>query len=453
MKDLIENQKKFFRSGETLSLDFRLNQLKALKKTLLKYDEELVEVLKEDLNKSAFESVMTEIALVHEELNLHIKNLKKWNKPQKVKVPLTLFPGKSMLHREPYGVSLIISPWNYPILLTLQPLIASIASGNCTVLKLSEFSENTSLLLRKMILETFPQEYVLVILGDAVVGARLLMEKFDNIFFTGNANVGKIVMKAASANLTPVTLELGGKSPCIVHEDADIKDAAKKIIWGKSLNAGQTCVAPDYIIAHSSIKNDLIEEMIKYSTEKFGEHSAINEDFPKIISKKHYERILRISDGQKIVFGGRFNERALKIDMTIMDKVSWNDKIMQEEIFAPILPVITYNKIEDVIENIKDDEKPLALYLFTKDKNIEKEVIEKVSFGGGCINDVIMQLSNKFAPFGGVGFSGLGSYHGKYSLDAFSRLKHVYKKFSFFDNGLRYNPKKSTLKLIRKWFY
>ena len=453
MREITAPIRKYFKTGETRSVKFRIKQLKALKKALLQYDEKIIEALHDDLNKSSFEAVMTETGIVQEEINYYIKNLKKLARPKKVKVPLTLMPGKSEIYSEPYGVVLIISPWNYPVQLTLYPLIAAIAAGNCAVVKLSEFSENTSRVLAHLISETFPSEYVRAVRGDAVTGAALLLERYDYIFFTGNQNVGKIVMKSASANLTPVTLELGGKSPCIIDYTADIKDAAKKIVWGKSLNAGQTCVAPDYILCHSRVKKELISALIAECSMIYGAHTSEHEDFPKIISKKHFERSLRLIDTSKIVYGGTVDIPSLKIDFTIMDNVTFNDRIMQEEIFAPILPVIEYTNIDDMIEELKEQDKPLALYLFTKDKNIEEKVISSISFGGGAVNDVLIHITNHNAPFGGVGASGMGFYHGKYSFETFSHQKHIYKKYSFFDNKLRFFPKKDKEKIIRFWFY
>lgn len=453
MREITAPIRKYFKTGETRSVKFRIKQLKALKKALLQYDEKIIEALHDDLNKSSFEAVMTETGIVQEEINYYIKNLKKLARPKKVKVPLTLMPGKSEIYSEPYGVVLIISPWNYPVQLTLYPLIAAIAAGNCAVVKLSEFSENTSRVLAHLISETFPSEYVRAVRGDAVTGAALLLERYDYIFFTGNQNVGKIVMKSASANLTPVTLELGGKSPCIIDYTADIKDAAKKIVWGKSLNAGQTCVAPDYILCHSRVKKELISALIAECSMIYGAHTSEHEDFPKIISKKHFERSLRLIDTSKIVYGGTVDIPSLKIDFTIMDNVTFNDRIMQEEIFAPILPVIEYTNIDDMIEELKEQDKPLALYLFTKDKNIEEKVISSISFGGGAVNDVLIHITNPNAPFGGVGASGMGFYHGKYSFETFSHQKHIYKKYSFFDNKLRFFPKKDKEKIIRFWFY
>lgn len=453
MREITAPIRKYFKTGETRSVKFRIKQLKALKKALLQYDEKIIEALHDDLNKSSFEAVMTETGIVQEEINYYIKNLKKLARPKKVKVPLTLMPGKSEIYSEPYGVVLIISPWNYPVQLTLYPLIAAIAAGNCAVVKLSEFSENTSRVLAHLISETFPSEYVRAVRGDAVTGAALLLERYDYIFFTGNQNVGKIVMKSASANLTPVTLELGGKSPCIVDYTADIKDTAKKIVWGKSLNAGQTCVAPDYILCHSRVKKELISALIAECSMIYGAHTSEHEDFPKIISKKHFERSLRLIDTSKIVYGGTVDIPSLKIDFTIMDNVTFNDRIMQEEIFAPILPVIEYTNIDDMIEELKEQDKPLALYLFTKDKNIEEKVISSISFGGGAVNDVLIHITNHNAPFGGVGASGMGFYHGKYSFETFSHQKHIYKKYSFFDNKLRFFPKKDKEKIIRFWFY
>ena len=453
MREITAPIRKYFKTGETRSVKFRIKQLKALKKALLQYDEKIIEALHDDLNKSSFEAVMTETGIVQEEINYYIKNLKKLARPQKVKVPITLQPGKSLIYSEPYGVVLIISPWNYPVQLTLYPLIAAIAAGNCAVVKLSEFSENTSRVLAHLISETFPSEYVRAVRGDAVTGAALLLERYDYIFFTGNQNVGKIVMKSASANLTPVTLELGGKSPCIVDYTADIKDTAKKIIWAKSLNAGQTCVAPDYILCHSRVKKELISALIAESSMIFGAHSSEHEDFPKIISKKHFERALKLIDASKIVFGGVVDIPALKIDLTIMDNVTFNDKVMQEEIFAPILPIIEYTNIDDVIDDLKYKDKPLALYLFTNDKKMEEKVINNISFGSGAVNDALIHITNHNAPFGGVGASGMGAYHGKYSFETFSHQKHIYKKYLFFDNKLRFFPKKDKEKIIRFWFY
>lgn len=453
MKSIVPAMRNFFDSGETLNINYRLSSLKSLKKALLKYDDMLLKALNDDLNKSSFEAVMTETGIVMEEINYYIKNLKKITKPKKISVPLTLQPGKSRIHYEPYGVVLIISPWNYPVQLSLSPLIAAIAAGNCAVLKLSEFSQNTSLVLAKIISETFQKEYVRVVRGDAVTGAALLLEKFDYIFFTGNQTVGKIVMKSASSDLTPVTLELGGKSPCIVDLSADINDTAKKLIWGKSLNAGQTCVAPDYILCHSRIKTKLINALIAEAVTVFGEHSSEYDEFPKIISKKHFERAVKLIDGSKVVFGGTANQETLKIDLTIMDNISFNDKVMQEEIFAPILPIIEYTNIDEVIKQLKSLDKPLALYVFTRDKAFENKVINNLSFGGGAVNDVVMHIANNCAPFGGVGASGIGAYHGKYSFETFSHKKHVYKKYSFFDNKLRFLPKGNKEKLVRFWFY
>lgn len=453
MREITAPIRKYFKTGETRSVKFRIKQLKALKKALLQYDEKIIEALHDDLNKSSFEAVMTETGIIMEELNYYIKNLKKLARPKKVKVPLTLMPGKSEIYSEPYGVVLIISPWNYPVQLTLYPLIAAIAAGNCAVVKLSEFSENTSRVLAHLISETFPSEYVRAVRGDAVTGAALLLERYDYIFFTGNQNVGKIVMKSASANLTPVTLELGGKSPCIVDYTADIKDTAKKIIWAKSLNAGQTCVAPDYILCHSRVKKELISALIAECSMIYGAHTSEHEDFPKIISKKHFERALRLIDTSKIVYGGTVDIPSLKIDFTIMDNVTFNDRIMQEEIFAPILPVIEYTNIDDVIDDLKYKDKPLALYLFTNDKKMEEKVINNISFGSGAINDALIHITNHNAPFGGVGASGMGFYHGKYSFETFSHQKHIYKKYSFFDNKLRFFPKKDKEKIIRFWFY
>ncbi|MDE7168772.1 MAG: aldehyde dehydrogenase family protein [Mucispirillum sp.] len=453
MRQIAAEQKAFFLTGATLDINYRIERLKELKNALIKYDDKIIDALHADLNKSSFESVLTETGIVLDELNYFIKNIKKWNKPKRIKVPLTLMPAKSMLYREPYGSALIISPWNYPLQLSIMPLIASIAAGNCSVIKLSEFSERTSEVIAEMIGGVFEPQYIRAVTGDAVTGAALLLEPFDYIFFTGNAKVGKVVLKAAAANLTPAALELGGKSPCIVDKSADIETAAKKIIWGKSLNAGQTCVAPDYVLIHSRIKTAFIKEITAQAEKLYGAHSIEYEDFPKIISKRHYERALELIDPAKTVYGGMADDINCKIDLTIMDDISWRHKSMQEEIFAPILPVVPYTNIDDVIPILQNKEKPLALYLFAKDKELEEKVVNNLQCGSVCINDTVEHISSRYAPFGGAGASGMGQYHGKFGLETFSRLKHVYKKSGFFDNPLKYFPKDNKEKRLRFWFY
>lgn len=450
VKEIVEKQKRYFLKNETKNIDFRIEKLKLLKKIIVDNENEINKALHKDLNKSPFESYETEIGLVLTELDYVIKNLPKWAKRKKVKTPLTNFLSKSYIYSEPLGVVLIMSPWNYPFQLTIDPLIGAIAAGNCAVLKTSSYSKNTSSIIHKLISENFDESFIAVLEGGREINQAVLEEKFDYILFTGSVRVGKIVMEAASKNLTPVTLELGGKSPCIVDDTCDIDLSAKRIIWGKLINAGQTCVAPDYILVDKSVKNKLIEKMEYYIIDFFGKDPLSNPEYPKIINSKHFNRILNLIDSDKVIFGGNYNEDTRKISPTILDKVSINDNIMKEEIFGPLLPIIGYKNIDDIISLINSRPKPLALYLFSNDKTVQKKILDNISFGGGCINDTLIHFATSHMPFGGVGESGMGSYHGKASFDTFSHKKSIVKKSNLIDISLRYPPYKDHLKLLKK---
>lgn len=446
----LDNQRKYFDEGNTKEIDFRLEQLKKLKLNIKKNENKLIRALKKDLCKSVFESYTTEIGIVYEEINIAIKNLKKWAKPTKVKTPITNFSAHSYIYSEPFGVVLIISPWNYPIQLLLAPLVGAIAAGNCAVLKPSEIAKETECVLTDMIRDTFDESYISIVNGGAEVSLELLKEKFDYIFFTGGEKVGKIVMKSAAEHLTPVTLELGGKSPCIVDEDADVELSAKRIVWGKFLNAGQTCVAPDYVLAHKKIKERLLDDIKEYISIFFGDNPKKSPDYGRIINEKNFWRLREyIRDGRTFV-GGDIDKEELYIAPTVLDNLGWGDLIMKEEVFGPILPVMEYDNLNDAIKLLKKKSKPLAMYLFMKDKKKQQLVINSLSFGGGCINDTVMHLVNPYLPFGGVGSSGVGSYHGKNSFDTFSHKKSILKKSYVIDVEMRYPPYEDKINLARR---
>lgn len=440
IEKIMNAQREYFNLGETKDINFRIEMLKKLKISIVKNEDKIYEALSNDLNKSRVESYISEINVVLKELDKTIKNVMKWSKKKQVKTPISLIFSKSYIVCEPYGSVLIISPWNYPFLLTLQPLIGAIAAGNTVVIKPSDYSSNVSLVIYKIISEVFCDKYVSVVLGSRDEISDLLLQKFDYIFFTGSTQVGKLVMQKAAENLTPVTLELGGKSPCIVDRTANLKLSAKKIIFGKLLNAGQTCIAPDYIFVHSSIKEKFIEYLKNNIIDMLGNDPISNENYPKIINKKHFDRLNLLIEDQNVVFGGKSSIKTNKIEPTILDNIDFENKIMKEEIFGPILPIITYDELSQTEEYINSNSKPLALYLFTNDKKVEKRILKNVSFGGGCINDTIMHIANSNLPFGGVGESGMGQYHGEYTFHTFTHFKAIVKKYNFLDINLRYMP-------------
>ena len=450
MQQTVAAQRRYFESGATRPLTFRLEMLTRLELGLARWEEELLAALKADLNKDPYEGYMCELALTLGEVRMARKHLRAWARPARRSTPLAHFPSKSTVYREPYGVALIMSPWNYPFQLTVAPLIGAIAAGNCAVVKPSEYSAATSALLRRMAQELFAPEYVTVVEGGRAENAGLLEETFDFIFFTGSPHVGRLVMEKASAHLTPVSLELGGKSPVIVDETADIALTARRLVWGKLLNAGQTCVAPDYVLVHHSREQVLVEALIGEIRARYTSAPLMNEEWPHIINRKHFDRLVRLLGSGAISHGGQIDPQTLRISPTILTDVDWDSPVMQEEIFGPILPVLTYRSLDEAIARIQARPKPLALYLFTRDAATEKRVLGEVSFGGGCINDTVLHLATSHMPFGGVGESGMGGYHGKYSFDTFSHQKSVLKRLARPDVALRYAPYGQKLRQLKR---
>ncbi len=449
IKTIVNNQKLYFSKEKTRDISFRKKQLEKLYKSIKQHENEILIALKSDLNKSAFEAYETEIGMVYEELKFMLKNIKNFSKPRRIKTPLMHFPSKSYQYQDPYGCILIMSPWNYPFQLTLVPLIGAIAAGNCAVVKPSNYAKETSRVILK-ILSEFPQEYIAVVEGGRDVNNALLEEKFDYIFFTGSPLVGKLVMEKAAQHLTPMTLELGGKSPCIIDKTAKIDLAAKRVAWGKLLNSGQTCVAPDYIIVHESIKNEFINALKKYIEVFYGKNPEKNPEYPKIINKIHFDRLSELINNSENVYGGKTNSETYQIAPAIIDNCQWDSLVMKDEIFGPLLPIISYNDFDEIIKQINSRPKPLALYCFTESKTIENKILKSVLYGGGCINDTVLHLANPYLSFGGVGESGLGKYHGKESFYTFSHTKSVLKRGTSSDINLRYAPYKDNLKLIKK---
>jgi aldehyde dehydrogenase (NAD+) len=452
IQNLIKSQKIFFNKGETKNLDFRLAQLSVLEKAVINNETKIISALNKDLGKSRYESFLTEIGFVIDEIRLAKKNLKRWCKPRRTWTPIKLLPSLSHIYPEPYGVCLIISPWNFPVQLTLSPLIGAISAGNCTIIKPSEHSQATSQLLEAIFKNNFPENYIAVVQGGVNVSTALLKEKIDYIFFTGSPDVGKKVMAAAAENLIPVTLELGGKSPCIVDYNVDIPLAAKRIVSGKFLNAGQSCVAPDYLMVHKTIKNTLISSIIMEIEKFYGSNPQKSPDYGRIINQKHFDRLSHVLKAGKIIYGGITNENKRYIAPTLMENLSWNSASMREEIFGPILPIFQFEDLDEVINQIKDNPKPLALYLFSRNKNNQKKILNHISFGGGCINDTMLHVANSHLPFGGVGNSGIGKYHGKAGFKTFSHYKSILNRPLWFDIPLRFPPYTGKFKLLKTVF-
>jgi aldehyde dehydrogenase (NAD+) len=448
--NLAEKQREMFRESKTLTHTFRKHQLEKLKKMLDRYEKEMFAALKKDLNKSEYEAFMSEIGFLHSEVVDALRNLEDWMRPQKVKAPFSHKGSKNFIHSEPYGVTLIIGAWNYPIQLCLAPLIGAIAAGNCAVIKPSEFTPNVSHLLAKMIHETFDENYITVVEGDKEVSEQLLEQQFDYIFFTGSEHVGRIVMEKASKFLTPVTLELGGKSPCIIDRDAKLDIAARRIAWGKFINAGQTCIAPDYLLVHEDIKDEFIEKLKKAISKMFGSDPLQNPDYTRIVSEKHVQRLRSFLNHGNILLGGEFDEQKQLIAPTIIDDITWDDPVMKEEIFGPLLPLFTFKDLKEVQAHVRNAPKPLSLYYFSENNEKQKWIVKNITFGGGCINDTMMHFGNPHLPFGGVGGSGLGSYHGKASFDTFSHKKSVMKQTTAFDLAFRYPGSKMGLRILKK---
>ena len=449
--EVLDSQRNYFKSGVTLDLDFRIEMLKKLYYTIKKYETEINAALKKDLGKSDFEGFMCETGMALSEIRYLIRNIRKLASNRKVRTPLAQFISFSYKKPCPYGNTLIMSPWNYPFLLTIDPLADAIAAGNTAIVKPSAYSSESSAVIEKIITECFNPEYVAVVTGGRNENAKLLEKKFDFIFFTGSQNVGKEVLRHAAETLTPVVLELGGKSPCIVDDTANLKIAAKRIVFGKYINCGQTCVAPDYILCHSSVKDRFVKEVCLQITEQYGQNPLDNPDYGRIISDKHFDRICRLIDENKVVFGGKTNRKTLQIEPVVMDDVTWQDAVMQEEIFGPVMPIIAFEEFEETYSVLADKQRPLALYLFSEDKKRISDITERCLYGGGCINDTIIHLATSEMGFGGVGESGMGSYHGKEGFDAFSHIKSIVDKKTWFDLPMRYQPYKRNLygKLIR----
>jgi len=450
--EILQHQRDFFKSQKTKNVTYRIQKLKELKRTIVSREQDIYDALKKDFHKSEFESYMSEYGLLISELDLVLKNLNSWSKPKRVKPSMLTFPASDYIYKEPYGVVLVIAPWNYPFILAIEPLMMAIAAGNTVVVKPSELTSNTSKLVTEIIESVFKQEYVASIEGGISVASELLEQRWDYIFFTGSVSVGKIVAQAAAKHLTPTTLELGGKSPCIVDNTIDIKLASRRIVWGKFFNAGQTCISPDYIIAHTSVKEKLITCLKTEIIRAYGENPKLSEDYPRIINEKNTNRLVEMLDDVHVVFGGKYDITESYIEPTIIDNPSLKSKLMQDEIFGPILPILSYsdeNEIDDIITNY---EKPLSLYIFSKNKIFTNKILKRFSFGGGAINDPLIHFGNHRLPFGGVGASGIGAYHGKHGFDTFSHHKSVSKRGTWFDPPIRYAPYKNKLSLLKKMF-
>lgn len=449
IRQIVENQRTYFYTGATLPLSHRIEALKKIQSYILTHEAEIGKAIRKDLGKSDFESYMCETGLVLSEITYMLKHIRSFAKEKNVLTPLAQFHSRSFKKPSPYGVALIMSPWNYPFLLTIDPLIDALAAGNTVVLKPSAYSPYTSAVIQSMIEECFDKRYVAVITGGRAENTCLLNEHFDYIFFTGSQTVGKEVMRHAAAHLTPVTLELGGKSPCIVEESANIKLAARRIVFGKYLNCGQTCVAPDYIYCDRKIKDQLLAEIKRQIKRQFRSEPLTNKNYGKLINEKHFDRITKLIDSSKVVFGGKCDRTTLKIEPTVMDHVTFDDAVMQEEIFGPILPILTYDSLDQAIHKINSMPHPLALYVFTSDKTAARKVTARCGFGGGCINDTIIHLATSEMGFGGFGESGMGSYHGKDGFRTFSHYKSIVDKKTWLDLPMRYQPyRKINEKLI-----
>lgn len=449
VKEIFQGQKAFFATGKTRDIQFRKEQLTQLKQAIHDYESDIIEALFQDLGKSRFEGALTEVAYCQQELDYIRKHLKSWAKPKPIKSPISFFPAKSFIVPEPLGNVLIIGAWNYPFQLVIMPLLGAIASGNCAILKPSELTPQTSKVIANFINQTFDPNYITVVEGDKTIAQQLLQQNFDHIFYTGSSAVGKLVMKAAAENLTPVTLELGGKSPCLVEPDIHVEHSARRIIWGKFLNAGQSCVAPDYLLVHRGIKEQLVSTMKDCLREFYGENPAQSPDYGRIINNQHFNRLSQFLGDGKIIVGGETNAESRYIAPTLLDSVSWDDAVMQEEIFGPILPILEYDELESAIAQINNCPKPLALYFFSQDQTKQNQVLQNTSTGGVTLNDTILHFVSTKLPFGGIGGSGMGAYHGKASFDTFTHNKSVTKRQFWLDLKLRYPPYANKLKFIQ----
>ena len=449
LQSLFADQQKFFATGKTREVAFRREALKKLRTAILMHEEELYHALHKDLHKSPFESYASEIGFVLEELRFHLKKLKRWARPKHVSSSIVSFPASARIMHEPLGTVLIIAPWNYPFQLMMAPLIGAVSAGNTVILKPSEIAENTASVIEKIIKSTFGREYIRVVTGGADVSQNLLKFKFDHIFFTGSPRVGKIVMQAAAKNMVPVTLELGGKSPCIVDETAPLKLTARRIVWGKLLNAGQTCIAPDYLYVHEKVKDRLVTEIVAAIKKAYGEDAEKSPNYPRIISRPNMERLETLLEGAQVVYGGHYNKEKKYFEPTVLDNVTFELPVMQQEIFGPIFPVLTYRDPEEIITLVNARPRPLALYVFSKNRRFCKKMVENIPAGGVTVNDTLMHIVSNKLPFGGVGNSGIGKYHGYYSFQAFSNAKPVVRRGIWMDPPIRYAPYGKKIKIIK----
>lgn len=455
IRNIIASQRSFFKEGKTKEVAFRIEKLRLLKQIIEEHETEICDALYKDFKKPKFESVLSETAFIISELDHIIKKLKSWAKPKKISSSIINFPSSDYIYSEPYGACLIIAPWNYPFQLAISPLIGAIAAGNTVVLKPSELSANTSQILFDILEKVFPKEMLAVVQGGIPVSEALLEEKWDYVFFTGSVTVGKIVAKAIAPHLTHSTLELGGKSPCIIHKSAKVNLAAKRIVWGKFLNGGQTCIAPDYILIDSSIKKEFIDAVKTEITSAYGANPKDSPDYARIINTKNFERLAEMLEGENCPVGGEINREQLYIAPTLIDEPALSSKVMEDEIFGPILPVLSFSSKENIADIIVNYPKPLALYVFSEDNSFSEKILKTYSFGGGAINDVVIHVVNKKLPFGGVGNSGNGAYHGKHSFDTFSHKKSISKRGTWLDIPLRYAPygdKGSLISMLMKKF-
>lgn len=449
---ILSKHKAFFNKGFSNDLDYRIEKLDKLRNTIKKYEIEILNALETDLGKPHFEGYATELGYSLESIRYLQKNIKRWSKDKKVRTPYYHLMTKSFIHYEPYGTVLIIGPFNYPFQLIIEPLAGAIAAGNTVIVKPSRYTKKTESILTKILEEVFEEGHVSVVTGGRETTSELLKLKLDYIFFTGSVNVGKIVMEAASKNLVPVTLELGGKSPVIVDKNTNIKIAARRIIWGKFINTGQTCIAPDYLYVHLEIKDSFLNELKNTIIEFYGKEPNKSNDYGKIINEKQFSRLISLIDKEKIYYGGNHDLDSLYIEPTILENIDWNDRVMENEIFGPILPVLVYDNLDNIIEEINSKPKPLSLYVFSEDKLIQDKAIKLISYGGGCINDTLIHNASPYMPFGGVGNSGMGSYHGKNSFLTFSHKKSMMRKSTKFELNLVFPPYKNKINLVRKIF-
>ncbi|WP_208586346.1 aldehyde dehydrogenase [Gracilibacillus suaedae] len=449
-QSIFSMQKDFFESNQTKDVRFRIDALHTLKAGIKEYEDKIIAALKKDLNKSDYESYLTEIGILYSEIDHTMKELPKWVKRKKAKTPITHTGSKSYIYQQPYGIALIIAPWNYPFQLAIAPLIGAIAAGNCAVIKPSEYTPETSYVIKELITANFSGAFLTVVEGAVDTSKALLEENFDYIFFTGSVPVGRVVMEAASKSLTPVTLELGGKSPAIIHKDANLQVAAKRVAWGKFTNAGQTCVAPDYLYVHQEIKQSFLSELKHAIQTMYGEYPLENQNFVRVAHEKHFDRLQSFLTNGTTILGGKSDRERLKIEPTLLTDINWDDAVMRDEIFGPVLPIMEYRELGDVIDGIQHHPDPLAFYFFSENDSLAEDMIDKVSFGGGCINDTMYHVASPYLPFGGIGNSGIGAYHGKDTFLTFSHQKSVLKQTTTFDVPLRYPNVKNGLKLLKR---